>query len=200
MLKEDYAGFCYILAEMRCGESFGETFTCTSPLLSPVAFQAAETCTVYLFSFRKILETHSLRYVFHHLPIENMVRLMAQKNQPLLQKLEILSQKSIRGRLLTYLLQLSEAQRSRRLDVPLNRTELALYLSVDRSALLREIHRLTDERHVQTQSCVSLLQSPRRAASDCSYSILQKETDCMLHLQHRSVSLSIAAHPHSQCQ
>lgn len=157
MLKEDYTGSRCILAEMHRGDLFGETFACTSPLSSPVAFQASEACEVYLFPFLKILETCSLRCAFHHILIENMVRLIAQKNLLLTQKLEILSQKSIRGRLLTYLFQLANQQQSREVEVPLNRTELAHCLSVDRSALAREIHRLVEEQQLKIDKNVFCL-------------------------------------------
>lgn len=151
MVKEDYDGSCSIFAEMGEGDLFGENFACASIPLCSVSFRAAEHSAVYVLPFQKVLRVCSLKCVFHHKLIENMVNLLARGNVQLTDKIEVISKKSIRRRLLTYLFQLSQAQRTERVVVPLNRTGLAEYLFVDRSALSREIHNLVEEQllHVE---------------------------------------------------
>ena len=56
-----------------------------------------------------------------------------------LQKVEIISKKTLREKILTYLSIQSQAQNSRYFQIPLSRQELAAYLSADRTALAREL-------------------------------------------------------------
>ena len=77
--------------------------------------------------------------VFHHQLIENMVTIIAQKNRDLIRKVEVVSKRSIREKLLAYLSIQAQAQQSRYFEIPLGRVELAEYLCVDRSALTREL-------------------------------------------------------------
>lgn len=146
MIKEDYRGNRFIYMEIQSSEIFGETFICGPNSPCPVSFKAATKCDILIMPFQKILHTCSLTCAFHQRLIENMVYLIAQKNLVFTNKLEIISNKSIRDRLLTYLFQLSKAQQSNRITISLNRTELADYLSVDRSALSREIQKLIKDK------------------------------------------------------
>jgi len=76
---------------------------------------------------------------FHHRLIENMVRLIGDKNVQLMQKIEIISKKTLRGKIMAYLQNQSLEQNSRQFTIPLGRLELAEYLCADRSALTREL-------------------------------------------------------------
>jgi CRP-like cAMP-binding protein len=56
-----------------------------------------------------------------------------------MRKVEIISKKSLREKILTYLSIQSQAQNSRYFEIPLSRQALAAYLSADRTALAREL-------------------------------------------------------------
>ena len=83
--------------------------------------------------------------VFHHRLIENMVRLICEKNIQLMEKVEVTSQKTLRDKILTYLRIQADRQGADRFEIPLKRTELAEYLCADRSALTRELARMKAE-------------------------------------------------------
>ena len=83
---------------------------------------------------------------FHHQLIENMVSLIANKNRELMRKVEIVSQRTIREKLLAYLSIQSQINASRDFEIPLGRVELAEYLCVDRSALTRELVKMKAEK------------------------------------------------------
>ena len=70
---------------------------------------------------------------------------MARKNLVLNARLEILSARTIRQRLLALLDFERRKQGSKTLSLPWNRTELADYLCTDRSALSRELSRMKDD-------------------------------------------------------
>ena len=81
----------------------------------------------------------------HHRLVENMVRVIADKNRELLQKVEIISKKTLREKILAYLSHCAQRSKSPYFEIPLGRVELAEYLCADRSALTRELARMRDE-------------------------------------------------------
>ena len=74
-----------------------------------------------------------------------MVHIIADKNRDLIRKIEVISKRTIREKLLAYLSSQSQSQSSRYFEIPLSRTELADYLCVDRSALTRELAKMRSE-------------------------------------------------------
>lgn len=60
-------------------------------------------------------------------------------------KIEVISKKTLREKILTYLQQQALDQDSRQFTIPLNRLELAKYLCADRSALTRELSYMQKE-------------------------------------------------------
>lgn len=68
-----------------------------------------------------------------------MLRLMADKNAQLLEKLEVISKKTLRKKLLTYFSFQSEQTGSPTFTIPMTRTQLADYLCADRTAVAREL-------------------------------------------------------------
>ena len=83
--------------------------------------------------------------VFHHRLIENMVRVIAAKNLELMRKVEVVSKKNLREKILAYLSLQAQLNESRYFEIPLGRIELADYLCADRSALTRELSKMRDE-------------------------------------------------------
>ena len=68
-----------------------------------------------------------------------MVRLISAKNVTLIQKIEVISKKTLREKILAYLSIQAQVQGTRYFEIPLGRVELADYLCADRSALTREL-------------------------------------------------------------
>ena len=79
---------------------------------------------------------------FHHRLIENIVRPIGDKNVQLMQKIEVISKKTLREKILAYLQSQAPKDGSRCFTIPLGRLELADYLCADRSALTRELARM----------------------------------------------------------
>lgn len=71
--------------------------------------------------------------------------ILAQKNLMLTRKMEYLSQRTTKEKLLSYLSAESQRQKSSQFTIPFNRQQLADYLAVDRSALSASLGKLRDE-------------------------------------------------------
>lgn len=145
MIMEDIWGNRTLLARMYGTEMFGETFACSEDNRSMATFLAAEDSWVVFIPFHKIMHTCSMACPFHHKLVENMVRIIASKNRELLRKIEIMSKKSLREKILAYLSVQAQLQDSRYVELPLGRVELAQYLCADRSALTRELSNMKAE-------------------------------------------------------
>lgn len=139
MVKEDFWGNKTMLVRMRKDELFGETFACGKDSLSVVSFQVSEDAEILFIPFNRVMHSCTRACEFHHRLIENMVGIIAQKNMELMCKVEVVSKRTIREKLLAYLSIQSQLRKSRYFEIPLGRVELAEYLCVDRSALTREL-------------------------------------------------------------
>ena len=145
MVKEDFWGHKTMLLRIRKDEIFGETFACGEDNLSVVTFQVSEDAKILFLPFDRVMHSCTMACRFHHQLIENMVHIIANKNRDLMRKVEVVSRRSIREKLLTYLSIQAQAQGSRYFEIPLGRLELAEYLCVDRSAMTRELAKMKDE-------------------------------------------------------
>ena len=145
MIKEDIWGNRTMLVRSYPEDIFGETFACGEDTLSVVTFVAAEDTKVLFLSFCRVMHTCTHACRFHQTLVENMVRLIARKNRELMRKIEVVSKRTIRDKLLAYLSLQAQTQDSPYFDIPLGRVELAEYLCVDRSALTRELAKMKEE-------------------------------------------------------
>ena len=82
---------------------------------------------------------------FHNKMIFNLLKAVSASNIALNQKIEIISKRSTREKLMAYLLNQSRLAGKSSFDIPFDRQELADYLEVDRSGLSAEISKLRHE-------------------------------------------------------
>ena len=145
MIKEDLWGNKTTLLRLRKNELFGETFACGEDNFSVVTFIVSEDARILFMPFSRVMHSCTMACEFHHRLIENMVKVIANKNRDLMRKVEVVSKRTIREKLLTYLSVQAQQQNSRYFEIPLGRVELAEYLCVDRSALTRELVKMKDD-------------------------------------------------------
>lgn len=145
VIKEDFWGHRSILTKLSPGGLFGETFSCAGVPFLPVGAEAASEAVIIYFRYDKILQACNTPCSFHTRMIANMLKILANKNIMLTQRIEHIAQRSTRSKLLSYLSLQSQQQKSPRFSIPMDRQELADYLFVDRSAMSAELSRLQKE-------------------------------------------------------
>lgn len=145
VLQEDSSGRQTLLSSFGTGESFAEVLVCAGVKESPVTALAAEDVEVMLLDFNRILHVCSNACSHHTTLIQNMLRMLAQKNLVMNRKIRYLMLKGMRQKLAAYLLEQSRTAGADTFKIPYSRAELADFLNVDRSALSRELGRLRDE-------------------------------------------------------
>lgn len=143
--RDDYWGNRSILGNIGVGEIFGEAYVApeSGTLLNDVV--AVEDSAVFFFDVKRVISTCSSACRFHTMVVQNLFFAISEKNRGLVQKLDHMSRRTMREKLLSYLSEAAKKQNSADITIPFNRQQLADYLSVDRSAMSNELCRMRDE-------------------------------------------------------
>ena len=143
--RDDYWGNRSILGYIGVGEIFGEAYVApeSGTLLNDVV--ALEDSAVFFFDVKRVITTCSSACRFHTMVVQNLFFAISEKNRSLVQKLDYMSRRTTREKLLSYLSEEAKKQNSPYITIPYNRQQLADYLSVDRSAMSNELCKMRDE-------------------------------------------------------
>ena len=82
--------------------------------------------------------------------IKNLIKLLSDQVKNKNNRIELLTKRTTRDKLLEYFRMQSQEKGSKSFTIPYSYTELANYLSVDRSAMSREINYLKEDGLIQT--------------------------------------------------
>ncbi len=143
--RDDYWGNRSILNSISLGEMFGEAYMApeSSPAINDLI--AATDSVVIFFDPKRVITTCSNACRFHSMVVQNLFFAFSEKNRSLVQKLGHISQRSTREKLISYLSEQASRQNSGSFTIPFNRQQLADFLSVDRSAMSKELCKMRDE-------------------------------------------------------
>ena len=145
IIKEDFWGNANLMAECSPGDIFGEAYAINAAEPLEMNIFAASPCRILFLEVSKILTVCSSACEFHNRLIRNLLTLVSRKNFQLNRKLEHMSKRTTRDKLLSYLSMESKKANASSFTIPFNRQQLADYLSVDRSAMSNELCKLRDE-------------------------------------------------------
>lgn len=143
--QDDFWGNRNIVTMIRPGEIFGEAYVSPESGTLPNHVVAKEDCTVIFFDVSRVLTVCPSACRFHSMVIKNLFFSISEKNRHLIQKIDHMSKRSTRAKLLSYLSQEAGRQNSSTFTIPFNRQQLADFLSVDRSAMSNELCKMRDE-------------------------------------------------------
>lgn len=148
LIRYDLNGNKNIIDKFNKNDIFGEAFY---PVNSnnELFVSATENCEVLVFSHDDIKDKCRNNCKYHSIMISELLELILNKSVHQNTRIEILSKRTIREKLLTYFSILSNKYFSKTISIPFSLTNLAEYLSVDRSAMMREIKCLIDEGFIQ---------------------------------------------------
>ncbi len=143
--RNDYWGNRSLLGYIGIGEIFGEAYAApeSGTLLNDVV--ALEDSAVFFFDVKRIITTCSSACRFHTMVVRNLFFEISEKNRGLVQKLDYMSRRTTREKLISYLSEEAKKQNSPYITIPFNRQQLADYLSVDRSAMSNELCKMRDD-------------------------------------------------------
>lgn len=138
----DVWGNVSVMGATGPGGMFGEAYAAVpgEPLMVNVI--AAEDCTILFLNLAKVLSTCPHACPHHNRTSMNMTTIIARHSLALSRRIFHVAPKTIRGKVLAYLSDMSERAGSRSFTIPFDRQQLADYLGVDRSALSAELSRM----------------------------------------------------------
>lgn len=128
---------------LNAGDIFAESFALSTNKIS--------TIQALSFTDTKILKINTNNIFNNAIFLQNLIRVLSDKNIFLSIKNDILSQKSLRSKIMLYLKYMSNIQKSNNIVIPYNRDKLAEFISSDRSALSRELNRLSKEKIIKLE-------------------------------------------------
>ena len=144
LIRYDLNGNKDIVDRFSKNDIFGEAFFPVSTNNELFAL-ATEDSEVLLFLYDDIQIKCKNNCKFHYTLVANLLELVLNSVVHQNTRIEILSKRTIREKLLAYFSILSKKTFSKNINIPYSLTSLADYLSVDRSAMMREIKSLIDE-------------------------------------------------------
>ena len=140
----DKDGNQYMIDELKKDAVFGE------PFLLPADSQhyyvkAEEETKVMFIDYEHVIKRCEKACHHHSQMISNLLQMTALQSRQQMNRIYVLSRSTTREKLLAYLNSLSAETHSQNIKVPMSYTALAQYLSVDRSAMTRELKNLENE-------------------------------------------------------
>lgn len=145
VVQDDYYGNRSILAEVSQGHLFGESFVYSEIKMLPVSVITSTESELLFIDCHKLAAPCAKACDYHSRLIQNMLNIISMKNISLTQKIEFISKRTTREKLLAYLSVEAKKAESNHFSIPFNRQELADYLFVERSAMSAELSKLRDD-------------------------------------------------------
>ena len=151
IVRVDYYGNRSLVDEVLPSGMFCESFACADAETVPVAVVVKEEGDMMFIDCRHVTPVCCHACAHHQQMIYNLMRAVAERNLQYDQKLEILSQRTTRDKLMTYLALQAKRQGCDSFEIPYDRQELADYLEVERSGLSAEIGKLRREGVIKSE-------------------------------------------------
>ena len=142
LLKTDLNGVHTIFEQLRPGGVFGDVLAFSGTDAS-FFIVCDEDCEILFIDYEHIVKRCEKACTHHSVVVQNLVKLMSEKTQALSEHLEILSRRTIREKLLAYFVTAATKNKNYYFTLPFSQTSLADYICVDRSAMVRELKKMS---------------------------------------------------------
>ena len=157
LVRYDLNGNRTIVEHFSQYDVFGEVFY-TVTINNELLVEAKEKCEVLFYIYDDIRQKCKANCKFHQTLADNLPELILNKVTDLNMRIELLTKRSIRDKLLGYFDLISSRYLSKSFSLPFSLTDLADYLSVDRSAMMRELKLLKEDGFIdKTGNKITLL-------------------------------------------
>lgn len=149
IIKNDYNGTRTIIEELEENDIFG---TIISPLSNEYDILTKEESTVYIIDYDEIKNLDLENKSYYNQFLKNLLEIIILKIEERNNRIEILTKKTIRNKLLEYFNIESKKNGLRVINLSFNFTDLADYLAIDRSAMSRELKYLKEEGFIEIKN------------------------------------------------
>lgn len=144
LVRYDFNGYKTIVEHFSSNDVFGEIFYAVNTN-NELFVEARKDSCVLFFIYDDIKLKCEKNCGFHDELLVNLPELFLNEIIDLNMRIELLSKRTIREKLLGYFNIVSSKNMSKSFKIPFSLTDLADYLSIDRSAMMRELKSLKEE-------------------------------------------------------
>ncbi len=142
LIMTDVDGQRSIVDYYNNSDIFGRPFT-TSTERNSYYIIAKTKCTISFIDYNKLITCCKNGCGKHYKLIRNMFSITVAKSQ---MHIDILSQRNIKNKIMTYFYYINKLTGMKNFRIPLSLTDLADYISADRSAMMRELKKLNENK------------------------------------------------------
>ena len=139
----DEDGNEYVIDELNQDSVFGEPFLLPSYAQHYYACAATQTKVLFI-DYEHVIKRCENACHHHSQMVSNLLQMIALRSRQQTDRIYMLSRSSTRKKLMAYLHSLAAEKGTKKYKIPMSYTALAQYLSVDRSAMMREIKNLME--------------------------------------------------------
>ena len=147
----DREGGRAILEHLGPGGVFGEMMMFKAAGDDSVVVRAAAPTRVSFLRSEAVMRRCEHACACHSRMVENLFRLVTEKATSLSERVEVLSRRSIREKLLRYFQLQAAKGHGPSFQLPFSLSALADYISADRSAMMRELKKMRDGGEVRIE-------------------------------------------------
>lgn len=123
--------------------------------------RAIEDSKVLVIDYKKLVDPKNINHNYYNVFVINLFEIVNSKLKMNNDRIRILTKKSIRDKLLAFFENEYKKSRSKFIYLPNNFKDLADYLSINRSAMFRELKYLKDEKFIKIDGKkITLLYTP----------------------------------------
>ena len=151
LIRYDINGNKAIIGHFVTNDIFGEVFY-PANTNNELFAKAHKNSEILFYTYDSLSNKCKRNCEFHKELTNSLSRLFLDKIVELNLRIELLTTKSTREKILSYFRILSKGSLRRTFTLPYSYTDLADFLSVDRSAMMREIKLLIDEGFIKKNS------------------------------------------------
>ena len=139
----DEDGNEYVIDELNQDSVFGEPFLLPSDAQHYNACATMQTKVLFI-DYEHVIKRCENACHHHSQMVSNLLQMIALRSRQQTDRIYMLSRSSTRKKLMAYLHSLAAEKGTKKYKIPMSYTALAQYLSVDRSAMMREIKNLME--------------------------------------------------------
>jgi CRP-like cAMP-binding protein len=144
----DYDGNKNLIEDISAGEIIGTlTYSLKQEEISCIT---KEKTQITFIEYNQITNDEIIKVDSYIIFIKNLIKVLSEQVNMRNQRIELLTKKTTRDKLLDYFKMMSKEKGTKTFTIPISYTELAAYLSVDRSAMMREISYLKEDGFLRT--------------------------------------------------
>lgn len=143
IIKNDYNGNRTIIEELEENDIFGSKISFINN--DEYEIITKTNCEIIIIDFDRISNYRGIKNESYNTFLNNLLKIIIKKMDEKNKRIEILTRKTIRNKLLEYFKIESKKTNSKNIYLPFSFTDLADYLAVDRTAMSREMKYLKEE-------------------------------------------------------